>query len=619
MRFHKETGIRRWHITHGTESSGPSHGSNWTFPQRKILKWLAVLLVVMMAAEWIQFTAQAEEIAQAPARNQMVRVHLSRLNIKDRMDLTLECDYQLTTQAGVRMLMRSGSELAFLLREGSVYLHYEGMTLNAGTSAKLERVDSQTQEPTGFYLTHFPALYRGDLYLDVDEDVLRPILHIHVEDYLLGVVPYEMGDSFPLEALKAQAVAARTYAMRRQNANAAYDVVDTTNDQVFKGYQPGSPVSDQAVRETRGVCGFFKNQLAQCYYSASNGGQMELVESVWPVEEDFSYYTFGADPYDVDNPLSVVRSFALAKQYDGEAPAKLHEYAAKKIKEQIIRLGYDAAPESIRIEGVNAAMVDMPNTPDSKLMTMLRLKLSVSARKRNDVTVRVVDADPEEVSLFATQEPNLTFAPVVTPEPVYGDFEQLDEAIELSIPIFPDAEDLFSMDISTNYENEIWSVNETEDAFVLEARRYGHGVGMSQRGAQWMAGTEGKTYRDILSFYYPGMKLMQYPEQPAALVQPEEALLSTAGPAPSPTPRPTLMPMTQKAAKGQWVAEVTGIAEDSSLNLRSEPNLNCRILMRLYKGQKLLVLERCAEEGWVKVRTDVTEGYVMESYLTRVP
>ena len=109
---------------------------------------------------------------------------------------------------------------------------------------------------------------------------------------------------------------------------------------------------------------------------------------------------------------------------------------------------------------------------------------------------------------------------------------------------------------------------------------------------------------------------MQYPENDIALPAEEAELAATAGPAPSPTPRPTLMPATMEAAGGQWYALVTGIDDDSSLNLRATPELNGEIVMRLYKNQRLLVLERCQEEGWVKVKTDVAEGYVVEKYLT---
>lgn len=112
------------------------------------------------------------------------------------------------------------------------------------------------------------------------------------------------------------------------------------------------------------------------------------------------------------------------------------------------------------------------------------------------------------------------------------------------------------------------------------------------------------------------MTLMRYDFAEAALPAAPEALAATPGPAPTPTPRPTLMPVNQSPTDGQWIALVTGIDDDSSLNLRSLPDLSGEIVLRLYKNQRPLVLERCEDEGWVRVRTDAAEGYVMESYLS---
>ena len=123
-------------------------------------------------------------------------------------------------------------------------------------------------------------------------------------------------------------------------------------------------------------------------------------------------------------------------------------------------------------------------------------------------------------------------------------------------------------------------------------------------------------YTDILGFYYPGMDLLRFSFAPQVLPAAETALSATAGPAPTVTPRPTLMPVTKPLQPGQWYAVVTEIADDSSLNLRSRPDLSSEILMRLYKNQRLLVVQRCPEEGWVQVETDSISGYVMESYLT---
>ena len=598
--------------------------------RRSIRRCLALMIALVLPL--CAACAQEQTLPSAGTRDQTVRVYLSRLNLSDRMDLTLISPYSVTTQQGARLHFQAGSEVAVLLRDGALYLYYEGMSQLAGQSVTLLRDEAEGE--SGFRLTNYPALYAGDLQIDVVDGKVRPVLSVHVEDYLLGVVPYEMSDSFPLEALKAQAVAARTYALRSQDATQPYDLVDTTNDQVYRGYLPGNDKTEQAIRETRGVCGFYRDQLAQCYYSASNGGQTELVETVWPTDEDFGYYAFGDDPYDVANPDSVVRSFEMKKTYGEEetAPYALRSLLATQLFDQLTALGYDPAPESVRVDGVSAVSVSGAASEDNKYMTRLTLTVSISGRTRKNAPAPVVDLNAEEVSLFEVVEetpsptptavqttgfvPVVTVTPSPTPTPVYGPFTPIEEPFTLEMDIFPTAEKALGLDITAHYDNELWSVRETEDAFIIEARRYGHGVGMSQRGAQWMAAEHGKTYQEIIAFYYPGLTLMRYEDQPAQMTPPEAALAATPGPAPTPTPRPTLMPMTLTPQEGQWLATVTEIDDDSSLNLRSTPDLGGEILMRLYKGQQLLVLERCPQEGWVKVRTDVAEGYVVEEYLT---
>lgn len=597
--------------------------------RRSIRRCLALLL--MLALPLCAAQAQDMTLPSAGARDQTVRVYLSRLNLTDRMDLTLVSAYSVHTQAGAQLHFQAGSEVAVLLRDGALYLYYEGMSQLAGQSVTLLR--DAVEGESGFRLTNYPALYAGDLQIDVVDGKVRPILSVHVEDYLLGVVPYEMSDSFPLEALKAQAVAARTYALRSQDLSQPYDLVDTTNDQVYRGYLPGNDQTERAIQETRGVCGFYRDQLAQCYYSASNGGQTELVETVWPTEEDFGYYAFGDDPYDVENPDSVVRTFEMKKTYGEEetAPYALRNLLATQLFDQLTALGYDPAPESVRVEGVSAVSVSGAASEDNKYMTRLTLTVSISGRTRKNAPAPVADLNAEEVSLFEVVDetpsptptvqttgfmPVVTVTPSPTPTPVYGPFTPIEEPFTLELDIFPTAEQALGLDITAHYDNELWSVRETDDAYIVEARRFGHGVGMSQRGAQWMAAEYGKTYQEIIAFYYPGLTLMRYEDQPAQMTQPEAALAATPGPAPTPTPRPTLMPMTLTPQEGQWLATVTEIDDDSSLNLRKTPDLGGEILMRLYKGQQLLVLEHCPQEGWVKVRTDVAEGYVVEDYLT---
>lgn len=598
-------------------------------------RWLAALTALLLLAGLsAPVLADSAEIPSAGQTiDPQVRVLLRRLQITDRIDVSLSSAYGLCTEQGTELYLPGGSQISFQLKEGSIFVYCGALTLNGGADLTLTRYADPGATEIGFRRVNYPALYQGDLRLKISEGALLPILTLHVEDYLLGVVPYEMSNSFPLEALKAQTVAARTYVLRKRSPDADYDVVDTTNDQVFRGYISGYGNAEKAVEETYGVCGFYKGKLAQCYYAASNGGQTELVESVWPGDGDYGYYAVADDPYDVENPYSVVKSVTLQKSYTNEehdiAPYGLRNLLATVLRDELTALGFDPAPASIRVNTVSDARL----SGEGKRMDTLYLTVQISGRTRQDAAVPAVDSDQEEVSLVldgsaetaaptpgSSPSPEVSAVPSATPSatpaPVYGPFTAIEQPFQLEIAIFPTAEKLLAMSISSNYENELWSLVETDAAYRLEARRFGHGVGMSQRGAEWMAGRYQKTYQEILAFYYPGMSLMRYDFAESALPAAPEALAATPGPAPTPTPRPTLMPVSEQPADGQWIALVTGIDDDSSLNLRSLPDLSGDIVMRLYKNQRLLVLERCEEEGWVKVRTDAAEGYVMESYLT---
>ena len=131
------------------------------------------------------------------------------------------------------MALPENAQVTVQIRSGALYLFYDGMSMRLGKSAEFRRNQSGSAMP-GLRFEKNGNLYPGSLTLTVENGTLVPILSLSVEDYLLGVVPYEMSDSFPLEALKAQAVCARTYALSHLNASRAYDVVDTTNDQVCR-------------------------------------------------------------------------------------------------------------------------------------------------------------------------------------------------------------------------------------------------------------------------------------------------------------------------------------------------------------------------------------------------
>ncbi len=590
-------------------------------------KCLAMLLCLMLCTAILPLrTASAEEAAPN------VRVLLRRLALTDRADLILDGAYTASVDGNVVMSFPVNAEVTVAIRSGELYLFYEGMRLQLGDEVTFIRnVSGGDDDRTGLRFDKNGGLYPGDLSLKIVGGVLYPVCTMSVEDYLLGVVPYEMSEYFPLEALKAQAVCARTYALNKLGANADYDVVDTTNDQVFKGVNYNYTNARRAVEETAGVVGTYKGKLAICYYSASNGGQTELVQNVWSGRGDWDYYAMVDDPYDVENPESVVRRARIAKDgnIDEGFKAILYSYALP----ELLRQGFVPSAENFRIDKITGMSLGAPAYDEpSRSYTELTLTFAWSGKKwlepalTTPAPTAMQDEEEEEFYFFATPEPTVTVTPTATPEasptpmptPSLSDFMPAEGEMTVTVDIFPELIDELLLSVY-GADNEMLTIRETETHFILEARRYGHGVGMSQRGAQWMAGQYGKTFTEIMNFYYPGMTLSKVSAGKPVLPTAPAELAATLAPPATPTPRPTLMPVSaDDMPEGAYLAAVTEIDDDSSLNLRQEPSQGAEILRRLYKHQRLIVLERCEDPEWVKVRTDVIEGYVMASFLTAV-
>ena len=563
---------------------------------------LALCLALCMAC------APGENFSRAEGVIPNIRVLLRRLALAERADLYLSGRYGAACD-GTELALRDGVHVAALVREGEIYLAVDGVTLRAGKKAVFTRYASDARE-TGIRFAEGGNIYPGDLTLTVSDGALQPVLTLPVEDYLLGVVPNEMNESFPLEALKAQAVCARTYALSHRDPSKAWDVVDTTNDQVFRGIDRTNTRSAQAVRDTAGVVGMYNGQLATCYYGASNGGQTELPEHVWGGRDAPRCYAVTDDPYDLANPESPVKRARLYRDGSGLSDAMM-ELLFAKLKPEMEEFGFCTSfSVFLRVDGITSVSLGGRKFAEpNRLMTTLTLGLRWSGR----VEIHPQPGDEEEIFLYDTPAPGTPAEDGV----ILTDFIPSGRESTVTLPLFGGAASALNLLLGTT-GNELITVREEEKAFVLESRRFGHGVGMSQRGAQWMAAQYGKSFDQILDFYYPGMKLMVGGTTAAALPAAPARLFADPGPAPTPTPRPTLMPVTAPLPAGAYLASVEGIAEDSSLNLRAEPNSGAEVRMRLLPHQRLVVLEICEDPIWAHVRTDVIEGYVMVSFLEKV-
>ena len=548
--------------------------------------------------------------AQADAT---IRVYLRRLQVQDSLHIAVEGTYMLEDGS---MYFQNGAQLDVVLREGQLVLHSGEIIVAMGDSMTMRRCEDEVSG--ALLLQGEGGRYEGDLRLSIADGAIRPVLTLGVEDYLLGVVPYEMGDSFPLEALKAQAIAARTYALRKSGSSEDYDVEDTTNDQAYRGRSASSPLSEQAVRETKGICGVYKGALAQCFYSASNGGQTELGQHVWPTSEPdvYGYMDMRDDPYDLENEASPVKRYTLDKK-PGEygVGTALHSALVEALAPQIEALGGRAEDDLVRFDEILAVEATTPRYEgESRLMTELRFTVRISLRDALFRDTRTPAQEPTAPSATPSAEPTPSPTPAPTATPLYSPYVPVEDALIVTLPIFTTAEQAMGLSINVS-RNELVTVCDIGSSFMIESRRYGHGVGMSQRGAQQMAGSYGMTCEQILSFYYPFMALTAYDTQSAPLPTPDALMLATPAPTPSPTPRPTFMPVSAiQKQEGEYLAVVANIDEDSSLNLREAPSLSSDVKRRLYKDQQLIVMS-VSSDGWAYVRTDVIEGYVRAEYL----
>ena len=117
--------------------------------------------------------------------------------------------------------------------------------------------------------------YRGNIIIKNKNGKLTVINNVPLEDYIKGVVPSEMPSSWDIEALKAQAIAARSYALANLGKRGAYgyDLKDTPEDQAYNGASAETTTTNTAVEDTKGIVLTYNMQVISAYYSASAGGQ----------------------------------------------------------------------------------------------------------------------------------------------------------------------------------------------------------------------------------------------------------------------------------------------------------------------------------------------------------
>jgi stage II sporulation protein D len=178
--------------------------------------------------------------------------------------LTLAPTAPLATTWNLKVVSGAGAVLAKKVVGGSLYVR------PVGTSSLLQLVSKATTK----------NVYRGFFRVRLTATALV-VNHVGIDRYLRGVVPVEMPSTWPVEALKAQAIAARSYALRRVHATGLFDVYDDTRSQVYRGRRAETTATNAAVTKTAGQVLLSGTALVNALYHSADGGWTENNENVF--------------------------------------------------------------------------------------------------------------------------------------------------------------------------------------------------------------------------------------------------------------------------------------------------------------------------------------------------
>jgi stage II sporulation protein D len=177
---------------------------------------------------------------------------------------------------------------------------------SVGTTPGPLRVDAAVGEPLRLNGTSVPGvsngLYRGSLLISASGSAMTVVNALDLEDYVRGVVSGESPSAWPVEALKAQAVAARTYAITTRAGGSAFDQYADTRSQVYRGVAAETPNTDAAVNATAGQVVTFNGQPVTTYFFSTSGGETEDVENVFVGSDPKPWLKAVEDPFDAVSP-----------------------------------------------------------------------------------------------------------------------------------------------------------------------------------------------------------------------------------------------------------------------------------------------------------------------------
>ena len=393
---------------------------------------------------------------------------------------------------GSELILRSDGEQPLLVRglaskerrlqRLQVRLLNGHLTLADGSAARDASLRISTTDPRGLWLGS--RRYRGDLLLLVRSGRILAINQLGIETYLPSVVGSEMPAKWPLAALQAQAVAARTYALRQRGRKPDFDVKATVSSQVYKGMESETPSTREAVATTRSLVLVHGGRLINAVFHSSSGGSTEPSGEVWQSQLP---YLVSVRDHDQHSPVH-----RWNQRFEAKDLRRRFEETGGVERLSVLTTSSTGRVRSARIQGPLGSLVLSGRQLRQRLglkSTMVSFSLLKGDAGTADESVDPVDQDSQPpsqlIGLWRDSASGISERGPLSPP-------------SLSAPLSP----------STSPGR---SSGTRGDAIVLEAsgQGYGHGVGMSQWGAHGLA-SQGADFREILRHYYRGATIRPY-------------------------------------------------------------------------------------------------------------
>ncbi len=412
-----------------------------------------------------------------------------------RVGISLTANHLVVTLERGDVITHQGNGATITLLPGTYRLENNGSAIRISDAAgksygvfdgPLQLVPAQGTFQLGN--SRYGSSYRGSLEILLrGTDGLTVVNLVDMENYLRGVLPREViptwGNYGGMEALKAQAVAARSYALnhmaRGSHSNDPYDLCDTQHCQVYGGKDGETANTDRAVAESRGRILAWNGNPIEAYFHSNNGGYTESSGNVWMTS--FPYLISQPDPFDdPGNPNLQTHPHAI---WEKDVPVKL-------LNNLLVGSGALATVEEVKIasvfpsERVNELRISGGGKTVSFLKERARTVLGLrsqlfSVREQPESRVWIASANTKE-SMTELEGKWAVSAHGIKRMLMGESYSALGVGGRDTVPYL---------------------------AYIFEGRGWGHGIGMSQYGAYNRA-RAGQSYTEILSFYYPGTQLL---------------------------------------------------------------------------------------------------------------